>query len=557
MRFALLAAVLSYLLMAPAADGAKRCPAGTSVVVGTKAKPKACVPKSGRIGGPQALKPILKVAPKPPKGARRNRKTEKLAQRMLAAKAGTSARAARQGDDLFGRQVGEQTAADGTTTARFERSDGIDVTVQSRDRGGAVVELRDRLGAGHTLGMQEKNELARCPKANGDVPGTLDRTFTYGQAVSQSGKRTWILVTARTESTLTGHVGVGAKAETFDFALRGEVSIKSGVEIANTGKVLKRNPTRTYRSALSKQRVPIGADVTSFLKEFALRGPKGNRALPEDIQPFTGLLTTSAMGLMDVVTELREGDKRWFDERACATLDYTWSPEKVVKGGRADYDLKVFAEDGAAPAAARADVSSGCGTASSEPFNGAGFRFAVVDTAGAWGPDPYQGSCVAIDITSTAGRPRVILHSIPPLEPQRYRYTFKVDFNKSMGPGIAPTDAKGAGTVTIGPGDGLVEGTGTFAGSEWDGTVTNPCGHDMLRTRSFSSPVAFGGEIQGDQVTLAFTAVERPFDAAWIETFPVTGGERTITSRAPFCGTPNLALRTAKITVTAVPVPTA
>jgi hypothetical protein len=451
MRFALLAVIVSALLMAPVAEGAKRCPAGTSVVIGTKKKPKACLAKSARIDSPLAFKPLLKVAPKPPKGARRNKQTEKLAQRMLAAKLGTAARAARQGDDLFGRQVSEQTAADGTTTARFERSDGIDVTVQSADKGGGVVEVRDRSGAGHTLGMQEKNDLARCPKAAGDVPGTLDRTFTYGQAVSQSGKRTWILATVRTESTVTGHVGVGAKVESFDFALRGEVSIKSGVEIASTGKVLKRNPTRTYRSALSKQRVPIGADVSALAKEFNLRGPKGNRALAEDIQPFTGLLTTSVIGLLDIVTELQKGDKRWFDERASATLDYTWTPEKVVKGGRADYDLKVFAEDGAPPAAARADVTSSCGTASSEAYNGAGFRFAVVDTAGAWGPDPYQGSCVAIDITSTAGRPRIVLHSIPPLEPQRYRYTFKVDFNKSMGPGIAPTDATGTGTVTIGP----------------------------------------------------------------------------------------------------------
>ena len=201
--------------------------------------------------------------------------------------------------------------------------------------------------------------------------------------------------------------------------------------------MLKRNPTRTYRSALTKQRVPgRRRRRRRSLREFNLRGPKGARALPEDIQPFTGLLATSAMGLVGHhQTELEKGDKRWYDERACATLDYTWTPEKVVKGGRADYDLKVFAEDGAPPAAANADIGSSCGTASAAAWSGTGFRFSVEDTAGAWGPNPYAGSCVSIDITSTAGRPRIVHHSIPPLEAQRWRYTFKVDFSKTMGPG--------------------------------------------------------------------------------------------------------------------------
>ena len=83
----------------------------------------------------------------------------------------------------------------------------------------------------------------------------------------------------------------------------------------------------------------------------------------KDIQPFTGLLTMTAMGLSDIRTELQKGDQRWHDDRACATHDYTWTPEKVVKGGRADYDLKVFAEDGTPPAAATAEIGSNCGTA--------------------------------------------------------------------------------------------------------------------------------------------------------------------------------------------------
>jgi hypothetical protein len=55
-------------------------------------------------------------------------------------------------------------------------------------------------------------------------------------------------------------------------------------------------------------------------------------------------------------------------------------------------------------------------------------------------------------------------------------------------------------------------------------------------------------------VTLGFTANLRPFEAAWIVTLPVTGGEKTITARQPFCGAPGLAATTAKITLTATPV---
>jgi hypothetical protein len=548
----LLLALLALFLLAQPAAAAPKCPKGSAIAI---SKPRACLPKSGRIDGPLALKPLLKLAPKPPKGSRANRRTERLARRMVAARFGATARAARQ-DNLFGRQVSERTGADGVTTARFERPDGVDVTVRATERNGGVVELRDRSGAGHTLGMQGRTDLARCPKADGDVPGTFDRTFTYGQATARTGKRDWTLVTSRAEATVTAHVGVGGKVETYDFTLRGELSIRSGVEIAATGKALKRNPTRTYRSFLSRQRVPVGTDVAGLVKAFTLRGPKGARALPEDIQPYTGLLTISVMGLTDIVAALEQGDQRWYENRACATLDYTWAPEKVVKGGRADYDLKVFAEDGAPPAAAKATVGSNCGTASTAAYDGSGFRFAVEDTGGAWGPNPYQGSCVSVDITSTAGRPRIVHHSIPPLEAQRYRYTFTVDFSQTMGADVAPTEARGTATVTLGPEDGFVDGTGTFSGSEWDGTLTNPCGHDMLRTRTFSSPVAFGGEVRGDQVTLAFTAVERPLVASWIVTLPVTGGTRTFTSRQPFCGTPDLALRTANITVSASPVAT-
>jgi hypothetical protein len=102
-----------------------------------------------------------------------------------------------------------------------------------------------------------------------------------------------------------------------------------------------------------------------------------------------------------------------------------------------------------------------------------------------------------------AGRPVPLNRYIPPLEAKRWRYDFKVTFNKTMGPGIAETNAAGSATVTLGSEDGSVDGTSTYT------------------------------EIQGDEVTL--------------------GGTRTITARQPFCGTPGLALTTATVVVSATP----
>ena len=147
------------------------------------------------------------------------------------------------------------------------------------------------------------------------------------------------------------------------------------------------------------------------------------------------------------------------------------------------------------------------------------------------------------EITSTAGRPRPLHHSIPPQEPTRYRYDIVIDFKKDMGSGIAQTLATGLGRVTVGPGEGYVDGEGDFFGTEWDSGIGNPCGHDMLRTRAFSSPVVVGAKIEGDRVTIAFTAIYMLFDASWILTLPLTGGEEFYTSYQPFCGDPQKALR--------------
>ncbi len=161
---------------------------------------------------------------------------------------------------------------------------------------------------------------------------------------------------------------------------------------------------------------------------------------------------------------------------------------------------------------------------------------------------------MAGEITSTAGPAAAAQHSIPPREATRYRYDIVIDFKKDMGSGIAQTLATGLGRVTVGPGEGYVDGEGDFFGTEWDSGIGNPCGHDMLRTRAFSSPVVVGAKIEGDRVTIAFTAIYMLFDASWILTLPLTGGEEFYTSYQPFCGDPQKALRWSKVKVTGTPV---
>lgn len=534
------------VLAAPASAAAPRCPKATTAV-GPKKKPHACLPKRA-VTAPQGLKPLAKLGLKAPRGSKRNKTTEALAVRMLGVKA-----KAAQADDLFGREVSSTQREDGTFNAEYERSDGVNVSVSGKNDAGATIELRDRSGAGHTLGMQTVNTVPRCPAANGDVPAKLDQTMTYGVATSLHGKRTWVLVTIRHEATWMGHVGVGAKAETFDLALRGELSIRSGVEIAATGKVLKRMPTRTYRTALTKQRLPVAVDVVSLLPEFTVRGPKGTRAAAGDIEAAGQLLGLAAMPISDIQSELEKGDERWYEQRACATRDFTWTPEKVAKGGRADWNAWVMAADGTRATAAEWSISSGCGTPTVTSATGPAAQFGVVDAAGAWDPKS-TGACVSVDLTSTAGRPRPIHHSIPPLEAKRYEYVIRVDYKKDMGSGIAQTNAVGAARVTVGEGEGYVDGEGDFFGTEWDSGIGNPCGHDMLRTRAFSSTVVTGAKIEGDKVTVAFTAVERLFEASWILTLPLTGGEEFYTSYGPFCGEPNRAFYTTTVKVTGTPV---
>lgn len=124
-----------------------------------------------------------------------------------------------------------------------------------------------------------------------------------------------------------------------------------------------------------------------------------------------------------------------------------------------------------------------------------------------------------------------------------------------MGTGIAETNMTGTGTVTLAPEDSFVLGSGTYKGTEWDQTPLNTCGQGMERARGFSRAATVGAEIQGDELSIGFTANERPFDMAWIVTVPQTGGTRTITAKQPFCGEAGKAATTTTIVVTATPVP--
>lgn len=512
----LLPALLLALLVftAPASAGAPRC-AKHTIVIGPKQRPRACLPKTLPAADPAVLKSLLDGKP--------DRTLEKLAARRFRARAAVT-----------------------------ERDGDLPPGVELSEKDG-VVELRRKSGASVSMGLDKHNVVPSCPQATGDVPAKLDETFTFGFATAEHGKRTWALVTMRNEATWTGHVGAGAKAETFDVAFRGELTIKSGVEIAATGKVLKRHPTRTYRSALTKKGVPVKVDPLKLALELTFRGPKGQRGDARDLEAATGLFKTSLMGLMEIPYALEQGDKHWYDERACAEIDFTWAPEKVVKGGRADWNVWVNAQDGARAADARWAMTSGCGALSAATLSGPTVTFGVADGAGAWAPES-EGACAQGEITSTAGRPRAFDHHVPPMERKRWRYDIRVDFKKDMGSGIAQTNAVGVGRVTVGEGEGYVDGEGEFFGSEWDSGIGNPCGHDMLRTRAFSTTVVTGAKIEGDQVTIAFTAVERLFENSWILKLPLTGGEEFYTSFQPFCGDPKKALHTSTIKVTGTPV---
>jgi hypothetical protein len=550
----LLAAVL--LLPASAADAKpKRC-GKHAVAVGPKKRPKACVPKAiPRQVDTKALAHLGKL----PKRARSSAKAERLARELLdvrrakqAAKvvaAGPRARAASSWADSEPKSV--VTRGD-KTTATWEQA-GHDIT--SVERNGFVeTEARDSNGAGTTLGFGEAQVVPDCPTAAGDVPASYQDKMTYGKAAAAHGKRHWFHLTLEFEGKWRGHVGVGGKAETFDLDMRGTVEVRSGVEIAATGKVLKREPTRTYRAALTKQRLPIGVEPKSVIQDLRLRGPKGNRATSQD--EIQGLGTAGGLTVATIYriqNMLEKGDQRWYDARACAKVDYTSSPANVTKGGQGDWDATVLAQDDTPASDAIWTPASTCGALTASGTRGPKAHFTVTDSASNWSYEPSRPACVTADVTSPAGRASMD-NSIFVAEEARYRFDIGVVYRETMGDGVTPTNMTGTASAEAKVGeDHAPAGEGTFSGTEWDGTVHNACGEDMQAERGFSGIATAGADIQDDgTVTVAWTANERPFTMAWIVNIPLTPGTQVVTRSGahPFCGEPGLGKWNAVLTIT-------
>lgn len=456
----------------------------------------------------------------------------------------------------LGRVIAYERGADGVEHITFEHDKGFEVEATIDGERRYEYETRDRHGAGWTFGATAEAKAPECPAANGDVPVGYDYHFVAGRATAQHGKRTWMRVDVKADGRWLGHVGVGARAERYDLDLRSSYELRGGVEIASTRKVLKRDPTRTYRGVLRKRGIPLGADVAAVLSETTVRTPKGTRYdATTDERPLSGVLDALAAAISNAEQELKKGDRRWYDERACARVDHTWAPSRVVTGGRADWDVTAYAKDGAVVADARWTPVSSCGELTASATSGPRIRIGVADRARSWGFDTGNGACAEAELTTTAGRPQPFSHSIPPEPRRRLQLDISVRFAKSMGPGIAETHMRGSGTVLLGDASTageVVMGTGEYDGTEWDQRVDNTCGQDMLATRSFAGRATVGAQRHDDgTITVGFTADQRPFELSWIVVMPATGGTRVIRSEQPFCGQPRMAATVTEFTVVA------
>lgn len=428
------------------------------------------------------------------------------------------------------------------------------IEVQGDERGDATqatLEVTDSSGAGVVFGLGESGPpTPTCPTGAGDVPSQLRQELVVG-AITVDGRRRYRRVARQLiEGRWHGYVAVSARAERFDLSLRGSLEVRSRIESAATGKVLKHEGTRTFRTALDKRGLPIGTDPVSLLEAMRLRGPKGNMIAAAEVREATNLVAFTAAAVGEIDRELQRGDTRWYEQRACARLDHTSSPERVAKGGRADWEVTAFAADGQKVADARWTPASSCGTLTASGTRGPSIRLAVADDAGRWGPQPYSPACATAELTTTAGRPRAFDHQIAPVAASDLRVEISILHREDMGPGVVPTEMTGSGSVTIPSGERSAESTGQWSAREWWVTPENTCGQDMLRARTVGGSAVVGAQDNHDgTVTIAFTAVERPFNMAWIWVFPAEGGTLTNARQRQFCGDPAGAALTTEITV--------
>lgn len=557
----------------------KRCPKGAAAI-GPASKPLACLPAKP-VRASATLNLAAGAARKSPRGARRHAKATKLARRAfdyaharLAAgqplfdraapaqrQRGWARRMQRGGSTTIsapsglGAVTSVKEGAGGAIEATFRNGD-VRLTMTADDDQAISIDVRDKHGAGAYASFAGPVDVPRCPTAAGDVPSRFDRRITWGEATAAHGKRHVTQITAILDGPWHGYVGVGAKAERFDLALRAALEVRTFSEIASTGKLLRRDATRTYRVAIDRKAAPIGTSGRALVDLMRLRGPKGKRGSAEDRAIASSLVRLAADAIDDVSAALRDGDERWYEQRRCArTFIDSSRPSEVSKGATAEWQVRVTDAQGAIAADARWTPSSSCGALTAVAVQGPVLDVRVADTAGAWGPQPYAPACVAAEVTSTAGRAAPFSHQIEPLKPTDLRIEVKVTYREQMGPGIAETNMTGSGSVDLRWDQDLAEGTGAYAGTEWDGTIANPCGHDMTRSRGFSGAATVGAHRNDDgTITVAWTANERPLRMAFMAIVPPSGGTRAFYGEQPFCGTPKLAKTTTDLAVSITPL---
>lgn len=600
---ALLGLLIAALLTAPAAQAAKTakvgpCPKGT-IVVGPVKTPTACVPQQAPSAGhllagataaaskgakgktkPRGKKPSTRAttilrdaaafmqsreaAEQPIFEARPATKAER-GRRSAAAGLATRARAGGGNATItnapasFGTQISATTDANGMVTGgTFQAGD---ITVSMNAESDAIrMEITDKTGAGGYVRLTpDGTQTPRCPAPNGDVPSEFDTNMTFAQYAVDGGHRYVTATTVKFDGPWKGYVGVGAKAEKFDFSMTGTLEIRIHVEDLKTKRVLFRDGTRVYRALLDRSGLPIATKGSSLVGGARMFGPKGKLKgdLDRKIASALGQLVVTHVDL--IPSGLRLGDERWYDAMRCARIGLNqYRPSEVVRGDTGTWQFDVTNEPGERATDAQWTFSSTCGTPSAASVRGNPADTAVPDAAGAWGPDPYAPACIKAEVTSTAGRAAAYEHTIPPKKPDGLRFNVKVTYNETMGSGVAETNVVLTGNVFLAWDAQKAEGTGTYQGDEWDGTVANPCGENMGASRGFGGKALVGAFRNRDgSISVAITAAERPLRLAFLQVLEPgqTAASRESKGTQPFCGQAGLAKTTTKFEVTSQAVP--
>lgn len=584
---ALLGLLVAALLTAPASHAAtspksKPCPKGT-IVVGSAKSPVACVPTKP-VGTAQQLLGVLSAAGKQakPKARPRGKGPSKRAAKLLrevvafaqardaaglpvfeAAKAqraqASSGPSISNAPASFGTQTSAITDSSGMVTGGRFQSGEISLSMNA-ETDGVKMEVTDKSGAGGFMKfVPDAAPTPRCPTPAGDVPSKFDTKMTIGEYTIDGGHRYVASSTVIFDDPWHGYVGTSAKAEKFDVNASGRLEIRIHVEDRKTGKVVLRDGTRTYRAILDRKGLPIEATGASIVGGARFLGPKGaiKSSLDRQVASALGQLVVTHVDL--VPSALKHGDTRWYDNRMCARVGLNqYRPSEVVRGDTGTWQIDVTDERGAPAADAEWTITSTCGTPAATKLRGQKVDLSVPDTSRNWGPDPYAPACVTADVTSTAGRAATFTHAIPPKKPDGRRFTIKVKYNENMGSGIAETNASLTGTVFLAWNAEEAEGTGTYSGDEWDGTVANPCGHDMARSRGFGGKATVGAVRNRDgSISVAIVAVDRPLRLSFLQVLEPgeDGTIRDSTGTQPFCGEAKRAKTTTKVTITSEAVP--